>query len=1048
MPLPLFLLALLVLPFWSPATAAEDRCRQALLSASTALSRAAIDARLQCETRRLSGKPTGEGCAEAARRGIAHVTAKASRRIARACGGVDRRCGTPDDPTLDAAGWTHATCPGIAGMPGCDMPTRHCGDVAACLACTATTNGDALGTVFDATRAADAAGRRCVRTLGRGLAALLDTTATVDDACLAGRLGGGRNGCRTRDRQIAAARTRHEAAVCRGCGGRDRRCDGVGDVSPAAIGWAGACPPGIDGACAGPVTVPEELAACLECLATPVLACAQLLAVPSLEPYPASCGAAPPETTTTSTTTSSSTTSTTSSSTTSTLPVGAHCCPAQRMVIETVPGDGTDPSQDTVYGLSFLSVRITNPIRLTLDVGAPDGDCRHAIVVPPDGVTLAPFCVAGLGLTADLLPRACSVGDGIGRGTLWDGYSTAPDADVDIAIDTSDGVCNPPDQICTTVERGTGANTLAGEIVTRGDGQADGPGLHLALDLPVNAQAWDNGGAGCPDPDGLGNGDDQLAANDFITLRLATATASARFTDTNGDGCWLSGLGPEQAAVTGLPAPGPCCQVGQQLRLVAAGAQLQGSAPFSDAMAVFELPAVVVACDPLPATPASCDQVYGGGQVVTSFGEFDEIQGLASSDGGAFLAIGTADRQEGNNVLRSIAVARYLEDGGLDRTFGHDGRLRHVIPLAETHVEDVGIDASGRPVLGGWTFDVPPEGTNDFVPRDAFVARLLPDGQLDPDFGDGGWTFTDLGDSDEGRAVAARPQGGAILAGNVGHPSHSIFVAAYDDGGDLDGNFGVGGIVPLDPTPDDDSVNAVVVRGDGAVVIGGLTGVLRAAGTDNDGDAYLARLTATGDPDPSFGTGGVMIVPVGAYSDAIKALALTDGGDIIAIGRTQVASRGNQRPFLARFDGEGAPVPGFGTNGIVLLGDPAGGTQLETVRLLPDGYILVGGHIFAPAIGRDLMLVGRLDGNGVPDPTFGTDGFTRLDFGGRDDLVNALMPVSGDRLIVAGFYDPDRHFGARRDFALARLLADGARDLTFGTDQCQWQSPPDLRPDQ
>ena len=92
------------------------------------------------------------------------------------------------------------------------------------------------------------------------------------------------------------------------------------------------------------------------------------------------------------------------------------------------------------------------------------------------------------------MPRGCAAGGALGRGTAWDGHAVAPDADLATVGDTRDGVCNPPEEACAIIERAAAANVLGAKTVTRGDGTANAPDLHLTLELPVRYLAWDQPG--------------------------------------------------------------------------------------------------------------------------------------------------------------------------------------------------------------------------------------------------------------------------------------------------------------------------------------------------------------------------------------------------------------------------------------------------------------------------------------------------------------------------------------------------------------------------
>lgn len=97
-----------------------------------------------------------------------------------------------------------------------------------------------------------------------------------------------------------------------------------------------------------------------------------------------------------------------------------------------------------------------------------------------------------------------------------------------------------------------------------------------------------------------------------------------------------------------------------------------------------------------------------------------------------------------------------------------------------------------------------------------------------------------------------------------------------------------------------------------------------------------------------------------------------------------------------------------------------------------DGKLVVAGY--APDSRGDFSwLVLRLNLDGTADPTFGTGGIVRIDFGDTHDTAAALALGADGRIIVAGQsgrYDEIQ--GLTQDVALAALMPDGTLDPSFG----------------
>ena len=99
----------------------------------------------------------------------------------------------------------------------------------------------------------------------------------------------------------------------------------------------------------------------------------------------------------------------------------------------------------------------------------------------------------------------------------------------------------------------------------------------------------------------------------------------------------------------------------------------------------------------------------------------------------------------------------------------------------------------------------------------------------------------------------------------------------------------------------------MLARADGTIVAGGV-----AVQADRDVLA-LVRYTARGELDPTFGTGGVVLQPVGDGFSALTALAEGPGGSVLATGQAGL------RLLVARFTAAGALDAGFGVGGLVYL---------------------------------------------------------------------------------------------------------------------------------
>jgi uncharacterized delta-60 repeat protein len=104
------------------------------------------------------------------------------------------------------------------------------------------------------------------------------------------------------------------------------------------------------------------------------------------------------------------------------------------------------------------------------------------------------------------------------------------------------------------------------------------------------------------------------------------------------------------------------------------------------------------------------------------------------------------------------------------------------------------------------------------------VLRLLVNGQVDPSFGTGGLVTTRFGGIELPKSVAIQADGKIVVAGTTGQlPYVQFAMARYTADGSLDSSFGHGGKVTTDFGDHMDSANAIVLQADGKIVAAGAT---------------------------------------------------------------------------------------------------------------------------------------------------------------------------------------------------------------------------------
>ncbi len=351
-------------------------------------------------------------------------------------------------------------------------------------------------------------------------------------------------------------------------------------------------------------------------------------------------------------------------------------------------------------------------------------------------------------------------------------------------------------------------------------------------------------------------------------------------------------------------------------------------------------------------------------------------------------------------TLSSASAASFAADGDLDPTFGSGGIVVTSFDFF-SEILAVAIQPDGKILVGGQT-----------GAPGALLARYHPDGSPDLafQFEPPARAVTDLSLQPDGRILAV----GAELGGTF--DLDVVLIGVEADG---DPDFGARTDVSGDQSSNDEAF-AVAVQPDGMILVGGSTSFGR-------GGALVIRYDPLGRLDLGFGTGGIVVTEIEQDGKSVEDLVLQPDGKIVAV----VAVLGDEFSgppltsfFLIRYEPDGSLDPGFGAGGIssVSLGNPA--TAAAGV-LQPDGRIVVVGTVL---LEEELHLaVARYNADGSLDPTFAGDGLALLD-GVEGDGSDIALLADG-RIVVAG----TGVGGDAEDFFLARFLADGSPDTSFGS---------------
>jgi len=320
------------------------------------------------------------------------------------------------------------------------------------------------------------------------------------------------------------------------------------------------------------------------------------------------------------------------------------------------------------------------------------------------------------------------------------------------------------------------------------------------------------------------------------------------------------------------------------------------------------------------------------GNLDTSFGSAGKVTGLFPSANSEATAVAI---QSDTNIIvaghaidstshmHCYAVVRLASTGAVDRNFGSLGSVRKCFTSDGGQVHAMALQPDGKIVLAGFA------RATDLDSLRAGVVRLTAGGAFDSSFDRDG--VAQLGTMGLiARAIGLQSDGKIIVAGVA---NDQFAIERYGADGSFDRTFGNAGVrfVPfVSPAGTTHTPNhpltseafSLSIDGQDRIVVAGR------AYTHEDGSDYhfgaLARLTASGNLDQTFGDRGLVLSRVGsgfgAYASFTAVAAHSTGSSVIA-GEYETAA-GAFQVALAQYNSsgelQGQVLDTFSPAGVVL----------------------------------------------------------------------------------------------------------------------------------
>lgn len=331
-----------------------------------------------------------------------------------------------------------------------------------------------------------------------------------------------------------------------------------------------------------------------------------------------------------------------------------------------------------------------------------------------------------------------------------------------------------------------------------------------------------------------------------------------------------------------------------------------------------------------------------------------------------------------------INLVRWNSDGTLDTTFGNNGNkiYSNAFPFINGGYYTFGmvIQNDDKIIIMGLQ-------QNNTYSNAYWIARLLPDGALDPSFSEDGYRDLSFGTpQDRGTCVNIQPDGKILIGGTSGSTAQFFTVARLLTNGDLDPSFGINGVVQTPFDGGESFAQSIAVQSDGKILLGGYTVTAFHAK-----DFALIRYNTDGSIDTGFGSNGKVKTTISNNSDLITSLVIEPDGKIVAGGF--MSSENNPFMCLVRYLANGTVDTTFGVNGVVINTDD--NSRNCSIARQVDGKIIMGGGFDGV-----FFLIIRYNANGTKDSSFGTNGVVNVfpvTYG-----YAAKVLIQPDHKIVAG----------------------------------------------
>jgi uncharacterized delta-60 repeat protein len=378
------------------------------------------------------------------------------------------------------------------------------------------------------------------------------------------------------------------------------------------------------------------------------------------------------------------------------------------------------------------------------------------------------------------------------------------------------------------------------------------------------------------------------------------------------------------------------------------------------------------------ASPGALDLSFGlrGTGAFNLENTSQQARAMAIQSDGKVVLAGYIQTCAGPTCNFNFLLVRFNTNGTLDNTFGTNGAAVIDFLGQDEAAFAVAIQADGKIVAAGGAMG----GSATTHVLGFKLMRYLPNGTLDPDFGNGGRvyeSFDDVGGTPQ--AMLIEPDGKIVVAGT--DDNSMLFLARFNTNGGLDTGFGTNGRIATNAYSI--FIARLARQADGKIVVGGASLPF--------GTLKVIRYNSNGTLDGGFGSGGVV---TSIFQDSfVPTIAVQADGKILVSGAYH---NGDLRtPPLRRFNTDGSVDGSFVPNHGEIVGGGCKSCTQKAAKILPlaDGRFYLVGYNAQTSTALKIIAVSRYLNNGSLDWSYG--------FRGSSQFRHTNSPPAGETLLYS-----------------------------------------------